>query len=41
MLSGCGLDQGRFIRKIGTLSGPSLERLRQALIYTLALDDDE
>jgi mRNA interferase MazF len=35
------LDQGRFIRKIGALSGPSLERLRQALIYTLALDDGE
>jgi mRNA interferase MazF len=35
------LDKERFIRKIGTLTGPFLERLRQALIYTLSLDEGE
>jgi mRNA interferase MazF len=33
------LDETRFIRQIGTLSAPYVERLRQALIYTLALDN--
>lgn len=33
------LDQERFIRKLGELPKSYLEMLRQALIYTMELDD--
>jgi mRNA interferase MazF len=35
------LDQERFMRKIGELPKAYLETIRQALIYTLALEDPE
>jgi mRNA interferase MazF len=35
------LDNDRFIRKVGELPKPYLETLRQALIYTLALENPE
>jgi mRNA interferase MazF len=35
------LDNDRFIRKVGELPKPYIETLRQALIYTLALENPE
>ena len=35
------LDQERFIRKLGNLSQPYLEMIRQALIYTMELESPE